>query len=102
MLAGVRRSWLAVVAVLGLVGSLLVVGVLPVVGADDDVASHGATYSACVGGASVSVGFSDVVGSFAEDSVNCLAHYGITTGRTETMYDPRAPVLALANGVVYG
>ena len=93
MLAGVRRSWLAVVGVLGLVGSLLVVGVLPAAGADDDVASHGATYSACVGAASVSVGFSDVVGSFAEDSVNCLAHYGITTGRAGGMFDPGAPVL---------
>ncbi len=35
----------------------------------------------------------DIEGSFAEDAVNCLGHYGITKGRTATMYDPGAPVL---------
>ena len=35
----------------------------------------------------------DIEGSFAEDAVNCLGHYGITKGRTATTYDPGAPVL---------
>ncbi len=91
-LVGMRRSWLAVVAVLGLVGSLLAVGVVPAAAADGE-ADNGAAYSACVGPALESLGLVDVVGSFAEDAVNCLGHYGITRGRTATTYDPGAPVL---------
>ncbi len=91
-LVGVRRSWLAVVAVLGLVGSLLAVGVVPAAAADGE-ADNGAVYSACVGPALESLGLTDVEGSFAEDAVNCLGHYGITKGRTATTYDPGAPVL---------
>ena len=88
----VRRSWLAVVVVLGLVGSLLAVGVVPAA-AVDGKADNEAVYSACVGPALESLGLVDVVGSFAEDAVNCLGHYGITRGRTATTYDPGAPVL---------
>ncbi len=88
----VRRSWLAVVAVLGLVGSLLAVGVVPAAAVDGE-ADNEAVYSACVGPALESLGLVDVVGSFAEDAVNCLGHYGITKGRTATTYDPGAPVL---------
>ena len=91
-LVGVRRSWLAVGAVLGLVGSLLAVGVVPAA-AVDGKADNEAVYSACVGPALESLGLVDVVGSFAEDAVNCLGHYGITKGRTATTYDPGAPVL---------
>ena len=91
-LVGVRRSWLAVIAVLGLVGSLLAVGVVPAA-AVDGKADNEAVYSACVGTALESLGLVDVVGSFAEDAVNCLGHYGITKGRTATTYDPGAPVL---------
>ncbi len=91
-LVGARRSWLAVVAVLGLVGSLLAVGVVPAA-AKDGTADNEAVYSACVGPALESLGLVDVVGSFAEDAVNCLGHYGITRGRTATTYDPGAPVL---------
>ena len=91
-LVGARRSWLAVVAVLGLVGSLLAVGVVPAAAADG-TADNEAVYSACVGPALESLGLTDIEGSFAEDAVNCLGHYGITKGRTATTYDPGAPVL---------
>ena len=87
-----RRSRVAVAAVLGLVGSLLAVGAAPG-GAVAGEADNEAVYSACVGAALESAGLVDVEGSFAEDAVNCVAHYGITRGRTETMYDPGAPVL---------
>ena len=87
-----RRSRLAVVGVLGLVGSLLAVGTGPAGGVEGE-ADNGAVYSACVGPALESQGLVDVVGSFAEDAVNCLAHFGVTQGRTETTYDPGSPVL---------
>ena len=92
VLVGARRSWLAVVLVLGLVGSLLAVGVVPVAAGDGD-ADFGALYSACVGPAVVSMGWEDVEGLGAEDAVNCLGHYGITSGRSATEYAPGAPVL---------
>ena len=89
-----RRSWLAVAAVLGLVGSLLAVGsVAPPAGGVAGEADREAQFSACVGPALESQGLVDVVGSFAEDAVNCLVHYEVTTGRSEGVYDPGAPVL---------
>ena len=88
-----RRSWLAVGAVLGLVWSLLAVGAAaPPAGGAAGEADNEALFSACVGPALEPQGLVDVVGSFAEDAVNCLVHYGVTTGRTETLYDPGAPV----------
>ncbi len=87
-----RRSWSAVAAVLGLVASLLAVGSPPVSGVAGE-ADNEPVYSACVGPALESQGLVDVVGSFAEDAVNCLAHFEVTQGRTETTYDPGAPVL---------
>ena len=87
-----RRSWLAAAGVLGLVGSLLAAGAGPAGGVDGE-ADNGAVYSACVGAALESRGLVDVAGSFAEDAVNCLAHFGVTQGRTETTYDPGSPVL---------
>ena len=90
---GVRlRSWLAVVGVLGLVGSLLAVGAGPAGGVEGE-ADNEAVYSACVGAALDSAGLLDVVGTFAEDAVNCMAHFGVTRGRTATTYDPGSPVL---------
>ena len=86
-----RRSWLALVGVLCLVGSLLAVGAGPAGGVDGE-ADNEAVFSACVGAALESRGLTDVVGSFAEDAVNCLAHFGVTQGRTETTYDPGSPV----------
>ena len=92
LLSGVRRrSWLAVAALLGLVGSLLSVGVFPAGGVEGE-ADNEAVYSACVGPALESAGLVDMEGSFAEDAVNCMAHFGVTRGRTATTYDPGAPV----------
>ncbi len=87
-----RRPWSVAAAVLGLVGSLLVVGSPPVSGVAGE-ADNEPRFSACVGPALESQGLVDVVGSFAEDAVNCLAHFGVTRGRTETTYDPGGPVL---------
>ena len=91
----VRRSpRLAVCCgVLGLVASLLAVGAAPPAGGVAGEADHEPLYQACLGPALVSQGLVDVVGSFAEDAVNCMAHFGVTKGRTETLYDPGAPVL---------
>lgn len=63
---------------------LLVVAVLagpmPRAGAVDGIVDYPAKYSACFGPAAASAGFTDMVGSFAEEAANCLAHYGITFG----------------------
>lgn len=86
------RRWVAGLTVLGLVASLLAVGSAPGGGVDGE-ADATPRYSACVGPALESLDFEDIIGSFAEDAVNCLAHYGITKGRTASSYDPDAPVL---------
>lgn len=90
-----EKRWLILVVMLGLVAGLL--------GVDDQraVATHGtdpdvdfeATYSACVGAATDPAGFEDTAGSFAEDAINCLAHFGVTQGRTPTTYAPNDSVL---------
>ena len=90
-----EKRWLILVVMLGLVAGLL--------GVDDRqaVATHGddpdvdfeATYSACVGAATDPAGFEDTAGSFAEDAINCLAHFGVTQGRTPTTYAPNDSVL---------
>ena len=47
-----------------------------------------AGFSACVGGAMDGAGFADTVGLGAEGAIDCLAYYGITTGKTATTFDP--------------
>ena len=88
------RVWMVGLLVLGLVASLL--GVAP----PEAVGTHGEEdidfapmYSACVGAATDSAGFEDTAGIGAEGAIDCLAHYGITTGRSETMYAPGESVL---------
>ena len=81
------RAWWAISAVVALVASLLVGPADPAAGIDG-VADHTAAYSACVGTAAESAGFPDVVGSFAEDAVNCLAHYEITLGNSQGLFSP--------------
>ena len=80
------RAWLVPILV-ALVGSLLLVPGLPADGVDGEV-DHPAVYSACVGPATASAGFTDMVGSFAEEAADCLAHYGITKGTTATTFSP--------------
>ncbi len=83
------RSWRGA-AVLGLAASLLAAAA-PAGAADRDP-SRPPAYSACVGPALESADFRDVRGSFAEDAVNCLFHFGITKGRTAEEFDLDSPV----------
>ena len=89
------RVWLVGLMVLGLVVSLLGVAPPAAVGehGDEEDIDFAPMYSACVGAATESAGFEDTVDIGAEDAINCLAHYGITTGRSETMYAPGESVL---------
>ena len=93
MRAGTKPStrWAAMVAA-SMVFSLLALASPPPVGAVPGEADATAEYSACVGPATQSYGFTDMVGSFAEEAANCLAHYGITRGTTATTYSPRAGI----------
>ena len=82
-----RRPWIPAAFVL-LVGSLLLGSSPPAEGVDGEV-DHPALYSACVGSAADSAGFRDMVGNFAEEAANCLAHYRITLGTAEGVFSPR-------------
>lgn len=74
-------------AMLTLVVSLIVGSAVPVAARDGEP-DQVALYSACAGPASEPAGFRDVVGSFAEDAVNCLAHYEITLGTDPGVFSP--------------
>ena len=89
------RIWLTGLLALGLIASLLGVAPPGAVGTHGDEADvdFEASYSACVGAATESFGFEDTVGSFAEEAIDCLAHYGITTGRSPTTFAPNESVL---------
>ncbi len=96
MAQSLRGAWLAGLAVLGLVAGLL--GAAPPEGAlgahgDDPDVDFEAVYQACTGAATAAAGFEDTVGLNTEDQINCLGHYGITQGRTATMFAPRESVL---------
>ncbi len=89
-----RPSRTAVMAAVALVGSLLVMVPGPV-GAVEGEADEPAQYSACVGAATESAGFVDMVDVFAEEEVNCLAHYEIAKGTSDTMFSPNAAITRL-------
>ena len=89
------RIWPVILVVLGLIAGLLGVdgrGARAAHGEEADV-DFAATYRACVGAATESAGFEDTVGSFAEDEINCLKHYGITQGRSAAAFAPSESVL---------
>ena len=95
-----RRSGWAILAAGALVASLLAVGSAPAGAAEietgeDNKAEQNAkpTFSACVGEALDDAGFTDL-GSLdaAADDINCLAYYGITTGKTADTFDPASNV----------
>ena len=87
-----RRSGWAILAVGALVASLLAVGASPAAAIDDKSEPDAkATTSACVGAALADVGFTDLADAVAAD-INCLAYYGITTGRTADTFDPNSNV----------
>ena len=88
-----ERKCLAVLAVLGLIAALLAVNPRQATAdADNPDVDNPAEYSACVGGAAADAGFEDTEGISGEDAINCLAHYGIAQGRTETMFSPRETI----------
>ncbi len=75
-----------------LVASILAVGASPVAAAEQNADAQ-ATWTACLGPAKASHGFTDVdMGSVHYDNINCLAYYGITTGKTADTYDPQSSV----------
>lgn len=71
-----------------LLASSLLLAPLPPASGVDGVADHPAKYSACVGAAAESAGFHDMVGNFAEEAANCLAHYRITYGTALGVFSP--------------
>ena len=90
-----RRSGWAVLAVGALVAALLaVVGASPAAAAEQNADAQ-ATWTACLGPAKADQGFTDVSMNGTAShyaNINCLAHYGITTGKTADTYDPGANV----------
>ena len=85
-----RRSGWAVLAMGALIASLLAVGAAPAAAIDEDSEQdHTTKATACLGDALGDAGFTDL-GSLdaAVDDINCLAYYGITTGKTIDTYDP--------------
>ena len=74
-----------------MVASLLVLApgsLMAVDGSPDNLPA----YTACVGPATVSVGFVDTEGHQAEDAINCLAYYGITLGTSPGRFSPDLPI----------
>ena len=97
MLLATRFHWRLVGPVLTiLVGSLLAVAAAPVAAGDGE-ADNAANYSACVGPATESAGFSDMeeLAASTVDAVNCLAHYRVTLGTASGAYAPRDKVSRL-------
>ena len=89
-----RRSGWAVLAAGALVASLLAVGAAPAAAIDEDSEQNQpAAATACLGAALTDAGFTDL-GSLeaAVADINCLAYYGITTGRTADTFDPSSNV----------
>ena len=87
-----QRSRLAVLAVVALVGSLLAVSAVPVA-AEHTEPGFKTDHTACIGPATEeSPGFTDTVGNTHEHAIDCLAYYGITTGKTLSTYDPNTAI----------
>ena len=93
------RGW-ALLAVSALVASLLAVGSAPAGAAEiktgeDNKAEQSAKpkFSACVGAAHEDAGFTDLgTLSTAAAAINCLAYYGISSGKTADTFDPNSNV----------
>lgn len=90
---GRRDRWVAVI-VGALVAALLAAPPTPA-GGIDGRPDYKAAHSACVGPATASAGFRDLVGSFAESAADCLAYYGITTGTSPGRFSPSDVVTRL-------
>ena len=83
------RSRGVVLVLVAMVASLLAVPVVPVRGIDGE-ADRTPSYSACVGPALESAGFTDLHGYSDEtkDAIDCLAHYNITHGTSTGTTNP--------------
>ena len=87
-----RRSGWAVLAAGALVASILAVGASPAAAAPR-VPDQEAVWNACLAPASASHGFTDVASdSVHAANINCLAYYGVTTGKTDDTFDPQGNV----------
>ena len=77
-----------------LVASLFAVGASPAAAIDEkSMQDHTVDAKACVGDATDDQGFTDLgTLDFAVSSINCLAYYGISAGRTADTFDPKANV----------
>ena len=84
---------LAILALVALAGSTLALAG-PAAGADTRSPEVLPRTSACVGSALDSFGFGDItdLSDERQDAINCIAYYGVTTGKTPTTYDPDANV----------
>lgn len=72
-----------------LIASVLAFGAAPAAIAAEQEADAQATWKACLGPAIEDRGFTDVsMDSAHYDAINCLAYYGITSGKTADTYDP--------------
>ena len=88
-----RRSGWAVLAVGALVASILAFGATPAAARGKQEPDAEATWTACLGPAMADQGFTDVsMDGTHYDNINCLAYYGVTTGKTADSYDPGASV----------
>ena len=75
-----------------MVASILAAGATPAA-ATERKPDQEATWKACLGPAMADQGFTDVsMDSVHYGNINCLAYYGITTGRTDEEYAPGANV----------
>ena len=93
-----RGGWAPVLLALAMVAGLAAPGTAQTSPTDGvGRADNRAEYSACVGAAYLEPGasgpFLDVRGWNLEDEIFCVAHYGITEGRTPTTYSPTEPTL---------
>ena len=89
-----RRSGWTVLVAGAMVASILAVGASPAAAAPRQPDQE-ATWKACLGPAMAERGFTDVsaTGNASHyDNINCLAYYGITTGRTADTYAPGSNV----------
>ncbi|MFO7547445.1 MAG: S-layer homology domain-containing protein [Acidimicrobiia bacterium] len=83
-----QRSWIARIAALAMVASLMVVTAAPAGAAPID------TSASCPPASIPSAGFTDIAGFDAttQNAINCLAFYEITKGTTATTYSPSLAV----------
>ena len=87
-----RRAW-ATLAIGALLATLLTIAAAPAAVAVPRMADAQATWKACLGPATGDAGFTDVADTNTHaTNINCLAYYGITTGRTADTFSPDSNV----------